>query len=166
MKEKKTNAMRLLDTAKIAYRVLSYDYDDQDFSGTKVAAQIGLDGHQVFKTLVTQSPKGVFVVCCIPVEQKLDLKALAKAAGQKSLAMLPLTNLLATTGYVRGGCSPMGMKKKYDTYIDESALLCTEMAVSAGVRGQQIVLAPRDLIAAAQAKTGAFATDVEDEDTQ
>ena len=161
-KEKKTNAMRQLDTAKIAYRVLTYSYDDEDFSGTKVAEEIGLSGAQVFKTLLTENGKGQYVVCCIPVEKKLALKSLAKSSGQKTLSMIPVANLLPVTGYVRGGCSPIGMKKKFDTYLDESALLFPEIAVSAGVRGAQIVLSPTDLVTAVAAKTGAFATDTDE----
>lgn len=137
--------MRLLDAAGIAYRTQEYEVDENDLSGVHVAQQIGEDPDMVFKTLVLKGEKTGYLVCCIPVAEELDLKKAAKAAGDKKVEMLPMKELLPTTGYVRGGCSPIGMKKKFPTYIEETAMLFDEIAVSAGVRGAQIILNPEDL---------------------
>lgn len=137
--------MRLLDAAGIAYRTQEYEVDEQDLSGVHVAKQIGEDPDMVFKTLVLKGEKTGYLVCCIPVAEELDLKKAAKAAGDKKVEMLPMKELLPTTGYIRGGCSPIGMKKKFPTYIEETAVLFDEIAVSAGVRGAQIILNPEDL---------------------
>lgn len=148
MKEKKsekTNVMRLLDAAGIAYRTQEYEADENDLSGVHVAQQIGEDPDAVFKTLVLKGEKTGYLVCCIPVAEELDLKKVAKAAGDKKVEMLPMKELLPTTGYIRGGCSPIGMKKKFPTYIEETAVLFDEIAVSAGMRGVQIILNPEDL---------------------
>ena len=147
----KTNAMRMLDRAKIKYDVLQYDYDESDLSGVHAAAALSLDPNQVFKTLVTRGGKNGLFVFCIPVGAELDLKKCAKCAGVKSLEMIHVKELLGLTGYIRGGCSPIGMKKKYPTYIDETAALWDEIAVSAGQRGEQIVIAPKTLIAFVEA---------------
>lgn len=144
-KLEKTNVMRLLDAAGIAYRVQEYEVDEQDLSGIHVAEAIGQDVDMVFKTLVLKGEKTGFLVCCIPVAEELDLKKVAKAAGDKKVEMLPMKELLATTGYIRGGCSPVGMKKKFPTYLDETAQLFEEIAVSAGIRGAQIIVNPEDL---------------------
>jgi Cys-tRNA(Pro)/Cys-tRNA(Cys) deacylase len=157
----KTNAMRLLDRAAVPYKVLTYDYDDEDFDGRTVAKKTGLDASVVYKTLVTRSPKGQIVVCCISVEKLLDLKALAAASGNKSLEMIPVSEILGLTGYVRGGCSPLGMKKQYPTYLDAEAATHPHIAVSAGLRGAQILLTPDDLIRMTNATLGAFATERE-----
>lgn len=156
-KEKKTNAMRLLDKTGIPYRVIAYEVDNEDYDGRLAARLTGLSPDQVFKTLVTRSGKGQLVVCCIPVSGWLDLKALAAASGNKSLDMLPVSELLPLTGYMRGGCSPLGMKKQYPTYFDESAVAQGEIAISAGIRGQQLLLPAADLIRIAGAATGPFA---------
>ena len=150
----KTNAMRKLETAKIAYDTLSYPVEDDHFDGVLVARKIGLDPAQVFKTLVTKGEKKGFLVFCIPVDRELDLKAAAQAAGDKRVEMLPMKDLLPTTGYVRGGCSPVGMKKRFPTCLDESCLSFDRIAVSAGVRGTQMLLDPRDLIKLIGAQTG------------
>jgi len=150
----KTNAMRKLETAKIAYDTLSYPVEDDHFDGVLVARKIGLDPAQVFKTLVTKGEKKGFLVFCIPVDRELDLKAAAQAAGDKRVEMLPMKDLLPTTGYVRGGCSPVGMKKLFPTCLDESCLSFDRIAVSAGVRGTQMLLDPRDLIKLIGAQTG------------
>ena len=144
----KTNAMRELERAKIPFELHTYDPDDgqPDALGVHVAEQLGEDPACVFKTLVTVSPAGTHVTCCIPVARELDLKAAARAAQEKSLSMLPLRDLLPKTGYVRGGCSPIGMKKKFKTIIDESCLAQGTMMVSGGARGVQIELAPADLV--------------------
>lgn len=136
----KTNAMRLLDAAKIPYKTAEYEVDENDLSGIHVAEQLGQPAEQVFKTLVLKGERTGFFVCCIPVDKELDLKKAAKAAGDKKAEMLPLKDLLPTTGYIRGGCSPIGMKKKFPTFIDETAELFDEIAVSAGIRGAQIII--------------------------
>lgn len=143
----KTNAMRMLDKAGIAYRVQEYEVDENDLSGEHVAKSIGQNPEQVFKTLVLKGEKQGYFVCCIPVAEELDLKKVAKAAGDKKADMIPMKELLPVTGYIRGGCSPVGMKKHLPTYIEETAILFDEIAVSAGVRGAQLILSPEDLIA-------------------
>jgi Cys-tRNA(Pro)/Cys-tRNA(Cys) deacylase len=145
-KKEKTNVMRLLEAAGIAFRTMEYEVDENDLSGVHVAEQIGEDPDAVFKTLVLKGEKTGYLVCCIPVAEELDLKKVARAAGDKKVEMIPMKELLPTTGYIRGGCSPIGMKKKFPTYIEETAILFDEIAVSAGVRGQQIILNPDDLV--------------------
>lgn len=142
----KTNAMRLLSQAKLSFRTTEYDYDENDLNGMHAAEAIGMPPEQVFKTLVAHGDKCGILVFCIPVCCSLDLKKAAKAAGDKKVEMIAMKDLLPLTGYIRGGCSPIGMKKPYPTYIDETAVLYDEIAVSAGARGQQIILAPQDLI--------------------
>lgn len=141
----KTNVMRQLEKAGIAFRTMEYEVDENDLSGVHVAAQLGQPVEQVFKTLVLKGDKKGYLVCCIPVAEELDLKKVAKAAGEKKVEMLPMKELLPVTGYIRGGCSPVGMKKKFPTYMDETAILFDEIAVSAGVRGAQVILNPEDL---------------------
>lgn len=142
----KTNAIRLIEQAGLPFRCTSYDYDESDLSGMKAASEIGMPPNQVFKTLVARGDKDGILVFCIPVCCSLDLKLAAKASLNKSVEMIPVKDLLPLTGYIRGGCSPIGMKKLYPTYIDETAQLYDEIAVSAGIRGQQIILSPSDLI--------------------
>ncbi len=144
-KQEKTNVMRLLDAAGITYRVQTYEVDESDLSGLHVARQIGQDPDTVFKTLVLKGEKTGYLVCCIPVGEELDLKKAARIAKDKKVEMIPMKELLPVTGYIRGGCSPIGMKKKFPTYIEETAVLFEEIAVSAGVRGAQIILNPEDL---------------------
>lgn len=141
----KTNVMRLLDTSKIPYTVKEYEVDEQDLSGVHVAALLGQDCDSVFKTLVLKGEKTGYLVCCIPVAEELDLKKVAKAAGDKKVEMLPMKDLLAVTGYIRGGCSPVGMKKRYPAYLDETAVLFQQIAVSAGQRGVQVLINPEKL---------------------
>ena len=119
--------------------------DENDLSGVHVAAVLGQDVDTVFKTLVLKGEKTGYLVCCIPVAEELDLKKAARAAGDKKVEMIPMKDLLAVTGYIRGGCSPIGMKKKFPTYIEETAVLFDEIAVSAGVRGAQIIINPEQL---------------------
>ena len=138
----KTNVMRLLAQAAIPFRTAEYEYDEADLSGGHAADSIGMPQEQVFKTLVTRAGKGGIYVFCIPVCDELDLKKAAKACGEKSIDLLHVKELLGVTGYIRGGCSPIGMKKKFPTYIDETAILFDEIAVSAGMRGEQVILAP------------------------
>lgn len=148
-KVQKTNAMRELERAGIAYAVHTYEDDGEEARGLgeAIAAQLGEDPGQGFKTLVTVSPTGNHVVCCVPVAEELDFKAAARAAGEKALAMLPTKNLTAVTGYVRGGCSPIGMKKRFPVVIDETCQLYDEIFISGGRRGIQLALAPDDVIA-------------------
>lgn len=142
----KTNAMRLLDLAQINYRTKEYEYDENSLGGRQVAEAIGMQGKQVFKTLITKGDKTGINVFCIPVDSELDLKKAALVSLNKKTDMLPMKELLSTTGYIRGGCSPVGMKKKFPTFIDETALLYEEISISAGMRGCQMILSPQNLI--------------------
>lgn len=134
----KTNAMRLLDAAKIKYEVMEYPVDESDLSGNSIAKKTGKDPSQVFKTLVFSGDKNGFGVCCIPTCEELDLKKTAKEFGEKKVEMIHVKDLLKTTGYIRGGCSPVGMKKQFPTVIDETATLFDIIYVSAGVRGTML----------------------------
>ena len=136
----------MIEQAAIPSRTTQYEYDENDLSGLHAAEAIGLPPEQVFNTWGARGPTNGIMVFCIPVCCELDLKKAAKAAGDKSIEMLPVKELLGTTGYIRGGCSPIGMKKTYPTFIDETAELFEEIAVSAGARGQQIILPPKKLI--------------------
>lgn len=142
----KTNAIRIVQQAKIACREAFYEYDEKDLSGVHAAEAIGMPQEQVFKTLVARGSKGGIMVFCIPVCCEMDLKKAAKIAGEKSIEMVPVKELLSLTGYIRGGCSPVGMKKKYPTFIEESCILYDEIAVSAGERGHQMILDPQALM--------------------
>ena len=142
----KTNVMRLLDQAKISYKTMEYEVDENDLSGEHVAKQIGYPPEQAFKTLVAKGDKKGILVFCIPVNTELNLKKAAAAVGDKKIEMIHVKDLLGLTGYIRGGCSPIGMKKKYPTYLDETAILFEEIAVSAGVRGCQIIINPEQLM--------------------
>jgi Cys-tRNA(Pro)/Cys-tRNA(Cys) deacylase len=141
----KTNAMRLLDSAGIPYDTASYEVDENDLGGVHVAELLGQPPEQVFKTLVLQGERHGHVVCCIPSNCELDLKKVARATGDKRVEMIPLKQLLPTTGYVRGGCSPLGMKKQFPTFIDETAILFEQIAISAGERGEQIIVNAEEL---------------------
>ena len=140
-----TNAMRLLKQAGIEYGTSEYEVDESDLSGVHAAQMLGIDPDCMFKTLVTRGEKKGIYVFCIPVAEELDLKKCAVAVGEKKVEMIHVKELLGLTGYVRGGCSPIGMKKKYPTWIDETAQLCDRIYVSAGMRGQQVILSPEDL---------------------
>ena len=142
----KTNAMRLIEQAGLPCRFSEYEYDENDLNGMHAAEGIGMPPEQVFKTLVARGEKQGVLVFCIPVCCSLDLKKAAKAAGDKKVELIHMKDLLPLTGYIRGGCSPIGMKKLYPTFIDETAQLFDEIAVSAGARGQQICMNPDDLI--------------------
>ena len=141
-----TNAMRLLKAAGVAFDTVTYEVDESDLSGVTVAKKTGMKPEEVFKTLVLRGEKQGVMVCVIPVELEVDLKKLAHAAGDKKVEMIAMKELLSLTGYIRGGCSPIGMKKKYPTYIDETCLLCERIAVSGGQRGLQLVMEPEALI--------------------
>ena len=145
-KEEKTNVMRTLEQKKIAYTAHEYPADGP-VDGVSVAGYLGQDPEQVFKTLVTKGTSGAYYVFDIPVEKTLDLKKAARAVGEKSIAMLPQKELLPNTGYVHGGCSPVGMRKQYPTVFHETAEILDTITVSAGKIGYQVELAPSDLIA-------------------
>ncbi len=151
MKIKKTNAARILDNLKISYEIKTYEVDLDDLSAIHVAASTGMDVKMVFKTLVCRGDKTGVIMACIPGDGELDFKALAKASGNKSVEMVALKEVLGLTGYVRGGCSPLGAKKNYPVYLDESAGNFATIAISAGIRGQQLLLSPKDLINAVTA---------------
>lgn len=153
MNKSKTNALRMLERAGLPYRTVEYEVDETDLSGVHVAQQLGQPCGQVFKTLVLKGVRRGYLVCCIPVAEELDLKKAAVAAGEKKVEMLPLKELLPVTGYIRGGCSPVGMKKQFPTWLDETALLFEEIAVSAGVRGLQMLVRPTELIRFLSAQT-------------
>lgn len=148
----KTNAMRRLDAAKIPYEVKEYVVDENDLSGVHIATQIGLPFERVFKTLTARGDKTGVLVFCLPVDQEIDLKKAASITGNKKVELLPVKELLSVTGYIRGGCSPIGMKKKYPTYIDESAKNFEKITVSAGIRGAQLLLDTRMLAEFVEAK--------------
>lgn len=142
----KTNAARLLDKANIAYELIPYTVDEDNLAATHVAEELGEDIATVFKTLVLRGDRTGLFVCVIPGDKEVDLKAAARLSGNKKADLIPMKELLPTTGYIRGGCSPIGMKKPLPTLIDESVILHERIYVSAGVRGLQIAIAPNDLI--------------------
>ena len=137
-----TNPMRMLTTAGIPFEAMEYAYDENDLSGTHAAAELGLDPDATFKTLVLRGDKNGLFVCCIPVAEEVDLKKAAVISGNKKSEMIHVKELPVLTGYVRGGCSPIGMKKAFPTYMDETAQLFDTIAVSAGIRGQMLLLSP------------------------
>ncbi len=141
----KTNAVRLVEQAGIPCREVFYEYDESDLIGLHAAEALGMPPEQVFKTLVARGEKTGINVFCIPVCCSLDLKKAAKAAGDKNMELVAVKELLALTGYIRGGCSPVGMKKRYPTYIDETCVLWDEIGVSAGARGHQMNVPPEAL---------------------
>ena len=146
MKINKTNAMRQLDAARIKYEALTYEVDENDLSGTHIAEQIGLSFECVFKTIVTKGDKTGYTVFCIPCHKEIDLKRAAAVTGNKKIEPLHVKDLLGITGYIRGGCSPVGMKKKFPTYFDVSAGNVERLTVSAGVRGIQLLISSADII--------------------
>ena len=157
MKINKTNAARLLDKAKIAYELILYEVDENDLSAIHVAASLGENIEQVFKTLVLHGDKSGYFVCVIPGEHEVDLKLAAKASGNKKCDLIPVKELLPLTGYIRGGCSPLAGKKHYPVFVDESAILHERIYVSAGHRGVQLRLAPDDLLRAVEGTYAAIA---------
>ena len=142
---KKTNAVRIVEQAGIPCREHFYEYDENDLNGNHAAEALGKPAEEVFKTLVARGEKTGINVFCIPVCCELDLKKAAKAAGDKNMELVAVKELLNLTGYIRGGCSPVGMKKKYPTFLDETCILWSEIAVSAGARGHQMILPPEEL---------------------
>ncbi|MBR4750972.1 MAG: Cys-tRNA(Pro) deacylase [Thermoguttaceae bacterium] len=149
----KTNATRLLESANVPFETLEYEVDENDLSGMHIASQLNIPSEQIFKTLVLKGEKLGYFVCCLPVCDELDLKKTAKAFGDKKCDLIPMKDLKDLTGYVRGGCSPVGMKKKFPTIFDETAELFDKIYVSAGMRGMQMVLEPGALIKFVDAKT-------------
>ena len=152
MKAQKTNAVRLLEANNIIHSTLTYDVDESDLSGITVANKIGVVPERVFKTLVTRGEKTGINVFCIPVTEELNLKKAAAVCGDKKIEMIREKELLPLTGYIKGGCSPIGMKKNYPTFIDETAQLFDEISVSAGIRGMQIMIKPNDLLEVVKGK--------------
>lgn len=146
LKSHKTNAVRLLEAGNIIHSTVTYEVDETDLSGITVANKIGVDPEKVFKTLVTRGDKTGVNVFCIPVTEELNLKKAAAVCGDKKIEMIKEKELLPLTGYIKGGCSPIGMKKQFPTFIDETAQLFDEISVSAGIRGMQILIKPDDLI--------------------
>lgn len=146
-KIEKTNAARLLDRAKIAYNLVPYTVDEDNLAATHVAEELGEDIATVFKTLVLRGDRSGLFVCVIPGDKEVDLKAAARVSGNKKADLIPMKELLPTTGYIRGGCSPIGMKKPLPTFIHSTCLDHERIYISAGVRGLQIAIAPADLVA-------------------
>lgn len=142
----KTNAARLLDRAGIDYRLVPYAFDENDLAATHVAAELGEDIRSVFKTLVLHGDRSGYFVCVIPGDQEVDLKKAARIAGAKKADLIPMKELLPLTGYIRGGCSPIGMKKPFPVFIHSSAVDFKTIYISAGVRGLQLAINPADLI--------------------
>jgi Cys-tRNA(Pro)/Cys-tRNA(Cys) deacylase len=148
----KTNVARLMDKAKVPYELIPYEVDENDLSAIHVAASLGEDIEQVFKTLVLHGEKSGYFVCVIPGEHEVDLKLAAKVSGNKKCDLIPMKELLPLTGYIRGGSSPIGMKKHFPTYIHSTCQQFPYIFVSAGIRGLQIKLSPQDLIREARAE--------------
>lgn len=151
---KKTNAARILDNLKISYEIREYEVDENNLSAENVAQKINLPLSQVFKTLVTKGDKTGIMLACIPGGAELDLKALAGISGNKRVEMVHLKEVQPLTGYIRGGVSPIGTKKRYPVYLDESALLFPLISISAGIRGCQIFINPVELIRTFSATSG------------
>ena len=153
----KTNAARILDAAGVGYEIRDYEVDESDLSAPHVAEAIGMPAEQVFKTLVARGDRTGVLMGCIPANSELDLKALASASGNKKVELVAVKEVLGLTGYIRGGVSPVGTKKPYPFFLDETAELWDVIAVSAGVRGKQMLLAPADLARVTEAKVAAIA---------
>ncbi len=153
-KKFKTNALRMLDKAKIPYSIKEYEYDEEHLDGRHVASQVDMDPNAIFKTLVLHDHHNEHLVCCVPVLEEMDLKKLAKLAGRKSVEMIHQKDLLSVTGYMRGGCSPVGMKRQFPTYIDESILKVDAVAFSAGKRGYQMIVNVQQILTYLNVKVG------------
>ena len=149
----KTNAMRMLDSAKISYEALEYEVDESDLSGMHIAEELHFPPERMFKTLVARGDKNGICVFCIPVAKELNLKAAASVSGNKKVELVAVKELLGLTGYIRGGCSPIGMKKKYPTWVDESAEQFDRITVSSGTRGAQLLMDRAALLQFIQATT-------------
>ena len=157
-KVEKTNAARLLDKAGIAYKLIPYEFDENDLAAQHVAESLGQPIERVFKTLVLHGDRTGYLVCVIPGDGEVDLKALAKVSGNKKVEMIPMKDLLAVTGYIRGGCSPVGMKKSFPTFFHSTAMNFETIYVSAGVRGLQLEVSPKDLVAYVRGTTADVAS--------
>ncbi len=157
-KTEKTNAARLLDKAGIEYNLIPYDFDENDLAAQHVAESLGQPIERVFKTLVLHGDRSGYIVCVIPGNGEVDLKALAKISGNKKVEMIPMKDLLGVTGYIRGGCSPIGMKKKFPTYFHSTASSFSTIYISAGVRGLQIEINPQELMDFVGASAGDVAS--------
>ena len=155
----KTNAMRMLDIAKITYEITEYEVYENDLSGTHIADQIGLPYEMVFKTIVTKGDKTGYCVFCLPCDKEIDFKAAARASGNKSIEPLHVKDLLGVTGYIRGGCSPVGMKKKFPTFFDSSAASLEKLTVSAGMKGTQLLVSSEEILKYTQATLCDIAVD-------
>ena len=153
----KTNAARILDAAGIAYQLREYDVDENDLSAPRVAEKIGMPAEQVFKTLVARGERTGVLMAAIPANTELDLKALAGASGNKKVELVPVKEVLGLTGYIRGGVSPIGVRKPYPFFLDETAILFDTISVSAGIRGCQLILAADDLLRVTEGKYSAVA---------
>lgn len=153
-KQFKTNALRMLNKAKINYEIKEYEYDEDHLSGHHIVDKVDLQANQIFKTLVLHDNHQQYLVCCIPVLDEIDLKKLAQLAKRKSVEMIHQKDLLNVTGYIRGGCSPVGMKKKFPTFIDESILNVDKVAFSAGKRGYQMVVDTKEIVSYLEATIG------------
>ena len=163
-KKVKTNALRMLDRAKINYEIKEYQYDEDHLSGEHIIDQVDMDAKDIFKTLVLKGNNGYLVccipvleqivVCCIPVLEQIDLKKLAKLSNNKSVEMIHMKDLLGVTGYIRGGCSPVGMKKKFPTFFDSSIDQCQNVALSAGKCGYQMIVNAKELLNYLDAQVG------------
>ncbi|HAR86108.1 MAG TPA: Cys-tRNA(Pro) deacylase [Clostridium sp.] len=154
MANTKTNVMRILDNSNINYNIYTYEVKDSAVDGISVANKLGVAVENVFKTLVTKGHSGDFYVFVVPVAKELNLKAAAKCVGEKSVEMIKVSDMLKITGYIRGGCSPIGMKKNYNTVIDDSSLNLDKIIVSGGKIGFQVEIEPKDLIQLINAETG------------
>ena len=152
----KTNAARILDAAGIHYELREYEVDEDDLSAPRVAEKIGMPAEQVFKTLVARGDRTGVLMACIPANTELDLKAIAGASGNKKVELVAVKDVLGLTGYIRGGVSPIGVKKPYPFFLDETAILFDTISVSAGIRGCQMLLAPDDLIRATEGSYAAI----------
>ena len=162
MKIQKTNVARLLDKAKVSYELIPYEVDENDLAAQHVAEELGEDLHQVFKTIVLHGDKTGYLVCVLPGNCELNLKKAAKVSGNKKVETIPMKELLPVTGYIRGGCSPIGMKKHFPTYFHTTALQFDHIYVSAGQRGLQIKIAPADLIRESRGEVADIAGETEE----
>lgn len=151
---KKTNVARILDRAKIEYEIFDYDVDPIELGAERVAEKTGQHIRHIYKTLVLSGDKSGVIVVCIPGSSELNLKAIAQISGNKKCAMVPMKEIQELTGYIRGGCSPLGMKKQFPTYLDQSALDLEYVFVSAGMRGKQIKINPKDLLSVTKSVVG------------
>src|SRR5215472_8806809 len=152
----KTNAVRLLESLGVSYELREYDVDPEDLAAERVAAKIGLPAEQVFKTLVARGERNGVVMAVIPGDQELDLKALATAAGERKIALVPVKELQGLTGYIRGGVTALGAKRDYPVFVDETVELFDVISISAGMRGLQILIAPADYLRATKATIAAL----------